>query len=381
MKKTLLRVAHVVGSLHHGGAEALIADLLPRLKARGIDLELVAFSNVNPLAERLTDRGIRIDTLGHRGGTIYRLDRWSPTAWRLYRYLQASSPAIVHSHIYMADLITSLAAPTGTKLVSTLHWPSPWWGNSHRLRSKLKTRLDGALARWRDVRLIAVSRDTAEATVGALGVKSERLRIIHNGIDLNRFPFDPSRLFPKDSLGPVLIQVGRLDPPKGHSFAIEAFSLILKDFPKASLLFVGDGPLRIQLEAKVQALGLNGRVRFLGVRDDVPALLNQSDLFWMPSRFEGLPIACLEAMACGLPTVTTNVLGLREVAVDGVTGFVVPPDSPMAVAQASLRILKDPSLAQRMGMAGRQRVAEHFSIEKTADEYVRAYEDILEGRW
>jgi len=82
-----------------------------------------------------------------------------------------------------------------------------------------------------------------------------------------------------------------------------------------------------------------------------------------------------------LPTVTTNVIGLREVPVDGVTGFVVPADSPEALAAASLRILKDPALATRMGLAGRQRVVEKFSIERTADEYARAYEDIVQGRW
>ena len=136
-----------------------------------------------------------------------------------------------------------------------------------------------------------------------------------------------------------------------------------------------------RLESQARELSLDGRVRFLGIRSDIPALLESSDVFWMPSRREGLSIACLEGMACGLPTVTTNVLGLREIAVDGVTGFVVPLDSPEALAKATLRILKDPALAQHMGAAGRQRVVQNFSIEKTADEYVYAYEDILSGRW
>jgi len=172
-----------------------------------------------------------------------------------------------------------------------------------------------------------------------------------------------------------------MDEPKRYSVALEAFPRVLEAFPKARLLFVGDGPLRASLENQARRLGLDGRVEILGIRTDIPSLLKRADLFWMPSRFEGLGIACLEAMACGLPTVTTNVVGLREVAVDGVTGFVVPLDSAEALAQASLRILKDSGLARRMGTAGRQRVEEIFSIEKTADEYVRAYEDMIEGRW
>jgi glycosyltransferase involved in cell wall biosynthesis len=231
------------------------------------------------------------------------------------------------------------------------------------------------------VRLIAVSQDAASAAAGALAISPERIRVIRNGIDLELFPFNPRRAFPGSSSAPCLVQIGRLDDPKGHSVALAAFPRVLEAFPEARLLFVGDGPLRTRLESQTRALGLDGRVRFLGVRSDIPALLEASDLFWMPSRWEGLPIACLEAMACGLPTVTTDVVGLREVAVDGVTGFVAPPDSPELLAQASLRILKDPALAQRMGLAGRQRVEEKFSIERTADEYARAYEDIMQGRW
>ena len=374
-------VTHVIPQLCRAGAELLLTSLLPRLAARGLCVDVVTFTDSNLLAPDLSDAGIPIHTLGHRGGTIYQLDRWVATGIRLSRYLQARRPAILHAHLYMADLVSRLLGREGTAFVSTLHRVDPWWEQSGRLRSKLKTYLDGCLAGLRDVHLIAVSHDVATAAVRALGVNSDRIRVIYNGIDFKRFPFDPSRSFPRDPSDPCLVQIGRMDEQKGHSVALEAFPRVLEAFPKARLLFVGDGPLRASLENQARRLGLDGRVEFLGIRSDIPSLLRRADLFWMPSRFEGLPIACLEAMACGLPTVTTNVVGLREVAVDGVTSCVVPPDSPDALAQASLRILKDPALATRMGLAGRQRVVEKFSIERTADEYVRAYEDIIEGRW
>lgn len=377
----MLKVAHVIPKLHQAGAEVFLTGLLPRLAARGLDVEPVTFFDTNALASTLTRRGIRIETLGHRGGTIYRLDRWIPTAKNLHTYIRLHRPAIVHTHLYMADVVARLVGPRETILVTTLHSVDPWWEQPVRLRSRLKTYLDGCLARWRHVRLIAVSQDAASAAAGALAISPERIRVIRNGIDLELFPFNPRRAFPGSSSAPCLVQIGRLDDPKGHSVALAAFPRVLEAFPEARLLFVGDGPLRTRLESQTRALGLDGRVRFLGVRSDIPALLEASDLFWMPSRWEGLPIACLEAMACGLPTVTTDVVGLREVAVDGVTGFVAPPDSPELLAQASLRILKDPALAQRMGLAGRQRVEEKFSIERTADEYARAYEDIMQGRW
>lgn len=381
MTREVLKIAHLIPSLDRGGAEVLLAHLLPRLAARSLQVDLVTLADTNPLAGTLTEHGIRIDTLKHKGGRLYRLDRWVPTTIALKKYIQIERPKIVHSHLYMSDILARLVSSPGTMMVSTLHSVDPWWEQVGRLRWKAKTYLDGCLARLRGAHLIAVSRDVATAACRAFGVDGDRIRVIYNGIDLKRFSIDPSRSFPRDPFDPCLIQIGRIDEPKRCSVALEAFPRVLETFPKARLLFVGDGPLRASLENRARRLGIGRQVEFLGIRSDIPSLLQRADLFWMPSRFEGLPIACLEAMACGLPTVTTNVVGLREVAVEGVTGLVVPLDSAEALAQASLRILKDADLARRMGIAGRQRAEERFSIEKTADEYVRAYEDIIEGRW
>ncbi|MGD0228372.1 MAG: glycosyltransferase family 4 protein [Terriglobia bacterium] len=381
MKASSPKVVCVLECLAYGGLEWHAVELLPRLKARGIDVEAVVILGGGPLIKVLAERGIRVISLGLSVATIYRLDQWVPAAWRLRRYLQASSANIIHSQHYMPDVLTRLAAPRGTPIVSTVHQWEPWWDNGRRLRSRLRTRLDVTLARWRDVRVIAVSQDTANAVSRTFRLRPERLQVIYNGIDLNRFPLDQLPSLPRDASAPVMIQVGSMHHRKGQSVSIGAFPLVLKEFPNASLLFVGDGPLRGDLEAQARALGVQNKVRFLGKVKDVIPWLHASDLFWMPSRFEGFGLACAEAMACRLPTVTTNVIGLREVPVDGVTGFVVPADSPEALAAASLRILKDPALATRMGLAGRQRVVEKFSIERTADEYARAYEDIVQGRW
>lgn len=378
MKPSSLKLLYVLGTLDYGGVQVLATELFPRVRARGVDAEVLLLANGGPLAKVMAERGVRVSNLEHPGGPIYRLDTWISTAKKLHAYIRLHRPTIVHTHLYMPDVVARLVGHPGTTLVTTLHSVDPWWGEPDRLRSRAKTYLDGCLARWREVRLIAVSQGLASAAAAALRVSAARFRVIFNGVDPVRFPFRSYRSRPA---APRLIQIGRMEERKGHFVALAAFARILAEFPESKLAFAGDGPLRGQLEAEARASGLSDRVTFLGSRDDIPALLGDSDVFWMPSRCEGLPIAPLEAMACGLPTVTTNVPGLREVAVDGVTGLVVPPESPDALAEATLRILQDPILAARMGLAGRKRVIENFSIDKTADEYVRAYEDILSGRW
>jgi glycosyltransferase involved in cell wall biosynthesis len=139
------------------------------------------------------------------------------------------------------------------------------------------------------------------------------------------------------------------------------------------LLFVGDGPLRGDLERLAQSLGVAGRVRFLGVRFDVPDLLRAADIFALTSVSEAASLTLLEAMASGLPVVVTRVGGNPEIVRDGVDGLLVPRGDDQAAAAAFLRLLDDPAAAARMGAAGRARVHKHYRLEQTIDAYLRLY--------
>src|SRR2546430_15552039 len=121
MTSKILKIAHVIPNLERGGAEVLLTDLLPRLAGRGPQVDLFTFSDKSTLARVLTERGIRIEALGHKGGTIYRVDRWMLTARELSRHIRIQRPAIVHSHLYMSDILTRLVSSRRTMLVSTLH--------------------------------------------------------------------------------------------------------------------------------------------------------------------------------------------------------------------------------------------------------------------
>jgi glycosyltransferase involved in cell wall biosynthesis len=162
--------------------------------------------------------------------------------------------------------------------------------------------------------------------------------------------------------GPLVGMVGRLSWKKGYEHALDAAALLREHVPAVRFEIVGDGPLRGALEQQTANLGLEATVRFLGQRRDVPDLMRRFDCFVLSSVIEGMPNALLEAMALGLPVVTTSAGGSAEVVVDGESGFVVPPADPTALAGAIERVLADRALARRLGEQAARRVHERFSL-------------------
>ena len=171
--------------------------------------------------------------------------------------------------------------------------------------------------------------------------------------------------------------LGRLHPQKGFSDLLTAFAQVRQRIPSVRLFVAGDGELRDDLEAQARSLGMAAVVTFAGVRADVSEVLAALDVFVLPSLWEGMPNAVLEAMASGLPVVATAVGGTPEVVVDGVTGLLVPPQDPGALAQAIGHLLRDPDLRRRMGRAGRRRVEEHFDVRETVRQVESLYETLL----
>jgi glycosyltransferase involved in cell wall biosynthesis len=210
------------------------------------------------------------------------------------------------------------------------------------------------------------------------GVKHEKIRLIHSGIDPR--PFEAAAA-DRDAHGaPVVVGTAAvLEQRKGHRTLLEAARRLKAQGLPMKYYLAGAGSLRKSLEEKSIQLGLKEEVEFLGFVYDIPAFLTKVDIFVLPSLFEGLGVSALEAMAAAKPVVASRVGGLPELVVDGVTGFLVAPQDAEALAGAVAKLAADRALARRMGQSGRERLKAHFTMEQMSKKNEAYYYDLLGG--
>jgi glycosyltransferase involved in cell wall biosynthesis len=203
-------------------------------------------------------------------------------------------------------------------------------------------------------------------------------QLIPNGVDASRF--SPTIDTSIDERAQVVMCVSKLRYEKGIDVLLQAWRLVHEQVPQAHLIIVGNGPLQFQLECMVQTLGIAGSVEFAGLQSDIPAQLHRGKLAVLPSRWEGMPNALLEAMACGSACVATRVSGSEDIIEHGVNGLLVEPGDYEGMAQALLTLLRDPALAQKYGQAARATIEKHYSFEHIMDRYIELYQRIMDGR-
>jgi glycosyltransferase involved in cell wall biosynthesis len=281
--------------------------------------------------------------------------------WRLARFFRAEKFDVIHTH---DDKPLVYAAPAAwlARVPRRLHTHHHGFVRASRGRQNMLLRTAA-----RSVNpFVCVSHDAARHVV-ALGVPAGRVRTIWNGIDLTRFPYQ----------GPIpggsAVCVARLSPEKDLATLLHAARRVADAVPDFRLDIAGDGPCRADLARQCDELNLRDHVRFLGEVRDVPELLGRAGLFVLPSQAEGVSLTILEAMARGLPVVTTRVGGNPEVVADGSTGLLVPPRDPPALAQALLSVLGSAATAHELGAAGRRRVEADFDVRRMVEQYQSLY--------
>ncbi|HEY9722880.1 MAG TPA: glycosyltransferase [Oscillatoriaceae cyanobacterium] len=249
----------------------------------------------------------------------------------------------------------------------------------------------GGLKPWKKPLVAAVYGACAQRVVGCAetisadfvrhGLGAARIQTIPNAIPLPASPEADVRERVRAELGlesdtPLILGVGRLSEEKGFCTMLEALAILARLNPRVHAAIAGDGPLRGELEARARALGLS-QLHFLGRRADVARLMGAADALCLPSRAEGLPLALLEAMACRLPIVASDVGGVHEAVVDGVTGWLVPPRDPLLLATRLLAVLEDPARGRAMGEAGRERIAARFAFPRLVSSFEELYASML----
>jgi glycosyltransferase involved in cell wall biosynthesis len=298
-------------------------------------------------------------------------------AWRLpelARALAQERPAVFHAHLNWPlackfGLLTARALRVPAIVGTAQLFVEALVNQSVRVQQRI---VAAAVDRY-----LAVSSHVARRLAESLKIPDRKIRVVHNGIDPAPFEQTPGAWAAADTKRephqPTVVTLARLSPQKGIDTLVTAAGLV----PEAKFLVVGDGPERTALEAQAESLGISSRVSFLGHRRDVPALLASADVFALPSLFEGLPLSVLEAMAAAKPVVASRIGGTDEAVVDGVTGILVPPSDPAALAQAIRTVLADPQLAARLGGAGRARVHEAFTTQAMVRGVEAVYDELL----
>lgn len=345
------------------------------------------------LARHLVEAGVRVlvaywsaeaaealmSQAGSLGATTVRTPHPRDPAYarELTALLAEHAPDICHVHVGTGreDFGGARAAKAAgvPVVVETLHLP--WLLHARWKRDAFFASLDAV------DQLVVVSA-AQRATYERIGVAPHRLVTVPNGV-VPRGP-GPGRVAARHRLGlgpavPVVITVGRLVAQKGHRDLIDAVPVIRRDHPDVTVVIVGDGRLRGPLEDRARRRGVSEAVRLVGHRDDARALLDAGDVFALPSLEEAMPMAALEAMDAALPVVATRVIGTTEVVQDGVTGRLVPPHDPEALAAALSELLDDAGLRRRLGRGGRQAFEARFTARRMATDTLAVYRQALEA--
>jgi len=333
----------------------------------------------SPVAKAAESLGISVEIVG--------ANRVDPRILlRLVSIIRKGSYEILDTQNVQSQFWGSLAAwLTGVSLISTLN---SWYRNEHgrNWRGKLYTAIELG-TQWQTTHYIAVSEEVQTALINA-GIQNDRINLIQNAIeivsDTTQQDHNDLRLslgIAADSI--VCLAVGRLVWAKGFDFLIESFAMIAKIVPKVILLIVGDGPLRTKLEEQVRTLGLQQQIHFLGYHDRefVLKTLRAGDIFVMPSRTEGTPLALLEAAILGLPIVATRCGGIPEIVTDNSEAILVSVGDLAALSDSVIRLCQNPRYARELGMRAKLKVERDFSPKAQAYNTKQVYLEALERRY
>jgi glycosyltransferase involved in cell wall biosynthesis len=301
------------------------------------------------------------------------------TLWPVFRAVRKFKPDIISAHSTKAGYAARLAGMFLKKpVIFTAHGWSFTEGRSNRQRYLLA--LAERLAAWFTTAIICVSEYDQGLALKFKVAPPEKLVVIHNGVDpAPLLDARGERVRREFGLGkvPVLAMVGRLTPQKDPLTLLEACRLLKTDF---RLMMVGDGELRSKAEKFVADNNLGDKVTFTGNRTDIPDILAASDILVLDSRWEGLPMVIIEAQMAGVPVVASSVGGVPELIEDGVTGFLVPPRNPQALADVLFNLIVNPKLLRRVASAARDKALHEFTLKRMLTKTHQLYEDILKKK-
>jgi glycosyltransferase involved in cell wall biosynthesis len=369
-----INILHVISRLPVGGVENQLLMILRKYDRRKLCPFVCSLSDKGEIGKEIENSGIEVIPLNK---LKHRFD-WSIVK-DIYNLIKTRNVKIVRTHQYHANLYGRLAAWLARVpcIVASVH-------NVYTIDRKIHRRIiNKFLSKFTD-KVVAVSETVKRDILKYDGLTEDKVMVIYNGIDIDRFSNINGNLVRSKlripSEVPVIGTVGRLTFQKGQKYLLEAASKLKDNFPKIVLLIVGDGPLKDELKDYARTLGIYNHVIFTGSQRDIPALLSAMDIFVLPSLWEGLPNALIEAMAAGKAIIATDIPPIREIINSEKIGILVPVKDSKAIGSSIELLLNNKTLTDNFGKSAKDRAFSYFNIETTVDRYINLFEGILRSK-
>lgn len=369
-----LTVLQIVDGFRMGGAENKLWELIENLDPSRYRSLVANVGPAGPLEKRFYDLGVPIFQ-------CQRHSRFDPRpVFQLRRIMTEQQVDIVQNTLFWADVVGATAAKLA-RVPVVLSWETVTHeGNPYHNKLQRRAGYHWAM-QWTD-KVVAVSHEIKQSLIKNRGLEADKIQVIHYGVDLQKFNarglYQEKRKalgFGADTL--VIGVVARLEKVKGHRYFVEAFKNLVQKHTKLQAIFVGDGSCREELTAQIRNYRLQERIHFLGVRKDIPELLNAIDLFVLPSiAGEGLPNVVLEAMACGKPVIATRVGGTPEAVRHQENGYLAEPADVASLQLALGKALSDPQRLRQMGQRSREIAEQAFSLQKQISSFEKLYQQL-----
>ncbi len=362
-----IRIAYCITELDPGGAERALVQLVTRLDRSMWKPKVFCLSGEGALVRTLEEAGVSVVCLNAR-------IKFNPLLLvRFIKELRKFKPQILHSYLFHANIAGRVAAwfAKVPHVISGIRVAEK--------RSRLPLIID-RFTQWFVDMNICVSQDVAQFSIEQAKLSVKKIMTIPNGVEFDRFAKATAADLTEFNIPPeakTVISVGRLDPQKNPLAIVEAATILIKEHPDWHYLFVGDGILKDELSKTIQQKGLQDHVHLAGQRDDIPALLKAADCFVMTSLWEGMPNALLEAMASGLPVLTTRVEGAFELIEEGVTGYIIEPDSTDELTSALKLVMIHLGDHTKMGNEAQHAVTKGFTWEFVIQSHTDYYHTLI----
>ena len=353
------RIGLVIGQLSIGGAEGQLLQLVRNLDRRYEAIVYCLTEGENLLSKHFAEIGVEVVEIGGRGVERVR---------RLARRVAQDDVEVLHSWLFLANAYAAAA------LVVASRKPLITSARNCKIQSRFN-RVANMLAFRRSSAIVVNSSDVSAYIVDHYRAPEHKIRVIYNGVDCEKF--FPSK---QPTLGhqPLVVGAGRLVRQKNYPLFLKAAAALADRLPSLRFAIAGEGPLGGELENMAARLGLQGRLEFLGLREDLAQVLRSASLFWLTSQWEGMPNVVLEALATGVPVVATDVGGVSEVIGDSHCGYVVADGDDKALVDRSFEILSDGDHWREFHDRALNR-AKKFSVTAMAEAVAQIYDSAIEG--